>query len=179
VDIQYFEFDMLPGVKQFRCERMLASLSMSSCANNWRLANDLKDTRREGCHGCPIGALHAGESDLNLSSWRGALICARCHRRAARLIKKHLCVSCANRSYEYVKGKNGKGTKPVGHPPMHRRSISYSCDGELKTKTLDMSVDADELIVAVLRDERQAVTFQFRAPDSLRQLVEGMEKGLG
>jgi hypothetical protein len=175
VNIQYFEFDALPGVKHFRCERMRASLSTSACAGNWRLANDQKDPRREQCHGCPIGALHAGESDLNLSPLRGSLVCGRCHRRSTRLIKKHLCVSCQNRAYEVVKGRNSKGKPPVMHSPMHQRSISYVSAGELKTKTLDMSVDADELIVAVLRDERQAVQFEFRAPKAMHALVDGLD----
>jgi hypothetical protein len=51
VDIKYFEFDALPGVKHFRCERMLASLSMTACASNWRLANDQQDLRREALPG--------------------------------------------------------------------------------------------------------------------------------
>jgi hypothetical protein len=129
-------------------------------AINWRLANDQQDARRAHCKGCQVGVLHAGESGLNLSTLRGTNICARCHRTAGRLIGKHGCVSCANRFYEYIKGKNSKGTKPVKHPPMHRRSISYLSDGEVKTKTLDMSIDVDELIVTVLRRraERSAVS---------------------
>jgi hypothetical protein len=168
--VQYFEFDALPGVKHFRCERMLASLSTSACANNWRIANDQHDLRRERCLGCSTGALHAGEVGLNMSPLRGKKICARCHRTNARLIGKHLCPSCYNRALEVTKGRNSKGTKPVQHPPMHRRSISYVCAGEVKTKTLDMSVDADELIVAVLRDERRELQFEFRAAESLRQM---------
>jgi hypothetical protein len=94
------------------------------------------------------------------------------------MIGKHVCVSCANRYYEYIKGRNAKGTKPVKHPEMHKRSISYHCDGEVRTKTLDMSIDAEELIVTVLRDERKEVQFQFRAAESVRQLVEGMDRGI-
>ena len=61
---------------------------------------------------------------------------------------------------------------------MHRRSISYVCAGELKAKTLDLCVDADELVVAVLRDERKEVQFQFRAAESVRQLGEGLDRSL-
>jgi hypothetical protein len=43
--------------------------------------------------------------------------------------------------------------------------------GEVKTKTLDMSVDADDLIVAVPRDERQAVTSRFRGAGSVASFV--------
>jgi hypothetical protein len=176
--MDYYEIADLPGVQYFRCERMLASLSTNACASNWRLANDERDPRRERCKGCAIGALHAGESGLNLSPLRGTNTCSRCHRGAPRLIRKHLCVSCANREYEMVKGRNAKGHPPVTHPPLDRRSVSYLSGGQVKMKTVDLTTSLDELIVAVLRDERKEVQFQFRAAESVLQLVEGMDRSL-
>jgi hypothetical protein len=66
----------------------------------------------------------------------------------------------------------------VTHPPLHRRSVSYLSSGQVKTRTVDLTTSADELIVAVLRDERQAVEFQFRGAECVRQLVEGMDRSI-
>lgn len=43
-----------------------------------------------------------------------------------------------------------------------RRSVSYLTGGEFKTRVVDRSVDQDEVIAAVLRDEPKAVRFVFR-----------------
>lgn len=40
MDIQYFEYDFLSGVQHFHCDRILARLSTTACAGNWRLASD-------------------------------------------------------------------------------------------------------------------------------------------
>jgi hypothetical protein len=63
--MHYFEIDVLPGVKHFRCVRMLASLSISACTSNGRLANAKQNPTRERCMGCRVGALHAGELENN------------------------------------------------------------------------------------------------------------------
>jgi hypothetical protein len=63
---------------------------------------------------------------------------------------------------EVIKGRNAKGTTPVEHLPLHRRSIIYMADGQVKTKTVDLTTSTGELIVAALRDE-QAVRFGFRS----------------
>jgi hypothetical protein len=78
-----------------------------------------------------------------------------------------------------VKGRNAKGNAPVTHLPLHRRSVSYLSGGQFKTKTVDLTTSADELIIAVLRDERQAVQFEFRAGESVQQLIEGMDRSIG
>ncbi|SRR5258708_5491800 len=78
--MDYLEFAELPGVKNFTCGRMRASMSTAACASNWRLANDQQDPRRERCRGCAVGALHAGEADINPSPLRSTKTCARCHR---------------------------------------------------------------------------------------------------
>jgi hypothetical protein len=52
---------------------------------------------------------------------------------------------------------------PVTYPPLHGRSESYLSGGDIKTKTVDLTTSADELVAAVLRDKRQVVQFSFRA----------------
>lgn len=46
-------------------------------------------------------------------------ICVRCHQPSVRrLIYGNLCISCANRQFEYIRGRNAKGTVPIKHPPL-------------------------------------------------------------
>ena len=172
--VDYFEIPELPGRKFFRCEPLRASITMEECGRRWHSGNmgvgpaansDDADVsaspdasmRCMTCKGCVVGARHAGVQSANLSHLKGAIICGRCHQGCTRLIGKHLCVSCYNRQREYLLGKNAKGTKPVKLAPLHRRIITYVSAGQLRTKTLEHSVDMDELIVTVLRDEPHAV----------------------
>ena len=111
--VEYFTLEHVPGRTFFNCERMRAKLSTDSCAAMWRKADAATDGTNNSCKLCPLGAVHAGEVAASMSPLKGALICARCHRQASRLIGKHLCVSCKNREYELLKGRNAKGTAPV------------------------------------------------------------------
>ena len=119
------------------------------------------------CKRCAIGALHAGRADYNSSPLKGMTICGRCHTGTTRLIQRHLCVSCANRQYEYLKGRNAKGTKPVKLPPLDQRSITYLTGGAVKTRTIAHTVDMTELVVAVIRHEQLRVTFGYGAPAAM------------
>jgi hypothetical protein len=163
---------LTPGVMYFRCDRMRATLSTSACSGMWRKANDDGDTDRSACRLCPIGAGHAGELDASMSPLKGSCTCARCHRPAGRLIGGMVCVSCMNRQYEWLKGKNAKGTAPVKLTCLSRRRIRYSSGGEACNLVLQHSLDMDELIVATLRDSKNQVRFGFGAavPPSVRQL---------
>src|SRR5574343_988076 len=108
--VDYFELPELPGRQMFRCERRSATLQAQNCASMWRQANDRGAPERlDICKNCPLGASHAGVNEISLSPLRGASVCARCHQGTTRLIRGHLCVSCANRFYERLKGKNAKG----------------------------------------------------------------------
>ena len=185
----YFELAEIPGRRHFNCERLRATLSVDSCARHWRIANEQpaeqsrfgdlqppdKAARPLACRSCPLGATHAGVPAASQSPLRGMTICGRCHEGATRLIGKHLCVSCYNRQREQRIGKNGKGTTPKKLAPLERRSITWLASGQVKTLTLGRSLNIDELIVSVLRDEQFAVQFVPTMPASalaLRQLSE-------
>ncbi|SEI80421.1 hypothetical protein SAMN05192539_1004163 [Paraburkholderia diazotrophica] len=179
--IEYYEMDLMPGRKFFRCEPLRASITAEECDRRWRAGNMLlsqaagarksfvdgfdadassdASMRCVTCRGCPIGARHAGVQDANPSQLKGTTVCSRCHQGCTRLIGKHLCISCYNRQREQLVGKNRKGTAPVKLEPLRRRSISYLAAGQLHTKTVEHSLDMNELIVAVLRDETHAMKF--------------------
>lgn len=171
MNVQYFERAEMPGVQHFGCERMRATLSVGSCAGMWRQANG-SEGGREACLRCPLGAQHAGEAQASLSAMHLAPICARCHRGARRLISAMVCVSCKNREYEFLRGKNAKGTTPVKLRDLCRRRIRFTVGGEPRNLVLQHSLDTDELIVATLRDSAQRVRFGFGASPSpaMRQL---------
>lgn len=68
-------------------------------------------------------------------------------------------MSCQNRQYEYCKGKNGKGQKPVMHPPLAKRSVKCLIGGKVKVVSRPLTVSSLELVVEVLRDEGQKAFF--------------------
>ena len=155
--------ELVPGMQHFSCERMRATLSVQACADNWRRGHYDGDLSRQLCKGCEIGAMHAGEAGASRSPLLSTRICGRCHSTGMRLIHKHLCVSCYNRDREVRLGRNAKGSPPVKWHALARRTITYQLsDGTVAERTLDRTADMEELIVAVLRDERKAVRFGFR-----------------
>lgn len=172
----YFELEggLLAGVRHFACDRLRATMSVSSCGARWEKANstDVDADRMITCKRCAIGALHAGRADYNPSPFRGMTICGRCHRGTTRLIHAHICVSCFNRSRELRLGKNGKGTAPVRLAKLDRRSITYRAGGVVKTRTIAETVDTVELMVAVLRDEEHAPQFGWCAPAAMASLLD-------
>lgn len=159
--VEHFELPETPGVSYFRCERLRATLPVESCATMWRKSNNGKDEPRLSCKCCPIGAVHAGETTASLSPLKNTLVCARCHRRANRLVSKHICVSCKNREYEWLKGRNAKGSKPVKLKSLDPRTLRYLHGDEPRTLHLPLSLDWDELIVAALRDSANRLRFMF------------------
>lgn len=156
---EYFEIAELPGVKHFTCDRYKATLSTDACAGMWRAGNHEGSEARFRCKVCPLGALHAGETAASMSPLKGMTICGRCHTGVARLIGKHLCISCYNRQREYLIGKNAKGTKPVKLAPLEARRIRYRAGKAIRTLYMPLTVDTDELVVAALRDSRDEVQF--------------------
>lgn len=159
--VQYFEREELPGVQHFRCDKLMATLAVRSCADMWRKANHDNLERLARCKTCPLGAVHAGETAASLSPFMGATVCARCQTTATRLIGKHLCVSCYNRQREFVIGRNSKGSRPSKMRPLARRTVRYFAAGDPVTRTLDLTADTEEMVVAVLRDSRKRATFAF------------------
>lgn len=161
---EYTTNPQVPGKVFFRCDRMRGTLSTTSCADMWRKANDALDGTCGNCMRCPLGAVHAGEVAASMSPLKGTLTCAACHRPAARLIHKHLCVSCYNRRREVVIGRNAKGTAPVKAAGLAPRAIRYDASGDLRYIRLEHTADTEELIVATLRDNRNRVFFGLAVP---------------
>lgn len=157
--VDYFENPLLPGRKMFRCERLSASLQVSACAGMWTEANaaGAVPERLFRCRQCPLGAQHAGVGDANMSALRGTPICSRCHRTDLRLIGGNVCVSCTNRQYEWIKGRNAKGKAPVKHPDLVRRTVRYVAGGEVKVLSRPLTASTDELVVELLRDSPKRV----------------------
>lgn len=159
--IEYFTIPELPDRQMFRCERLAATLQVKSCADRWVEANSKAAPERlDLCKNCPIGAKHAGVGEISLSPLRGMSICARCHQGTTRLVRKHLCVSCANREYEYRKGRNAKGSAPIKHPPLHRLELKIQA-GTTVQRLRMQAVSTEELVIAALRDTSKQVTFAF------------------
>lgn len=170
--VEYFTYDYVPGKTFFRCERQRATLSTEACKAMWREADDVSDHSHHACRLCPIGAVHAGEVAASMSPLKGTLTCARCHRMAGRLIHGMVCVSCYNRGAEWIKGRNAKGTAPVKLKSLDARRIRYRHGDELVTLRGRYTLDADELLVAVLRDSKQTVAFSWNPtpPAAIRQM---------
>lgn len=158
---EYTTMPEVPGRLYFRCDRYAATLSTLACANNWREGNYKASELRAKCKCCPLGAEHAGEVGASMSALKGSLICSRCHRTASRLISKNLCVSCQNRQYEYVKGRNAKGTAPVKLAALQPRRIKVDVGGAVKLLYSPLTADTDELVITALRDCLKQVRFGF------------------
>lgn len=120
MQVSYFGYPGVDG-QYFRCERY-GTLSANACGQNFQLAPRLaREGRLEGCVGCPIGAKHSGGSVVSNSSGMQGF-CVRCRKSPedyggdgvgrVRLVKDGICVSCANREYEVIKGRNAKGAAP-------------------------------------------------------------------
>lgn len=161
----YFEMPELPGRLYFACAPLRCTLSVDACVANWRASADSGLVGGNvQCKRCSVGARHAGGADANTSPFRGTLTCARCHRGAMRLIRGMICISCYNREREALKGLNRKGTRPekLTAEMLGRRSISYQAGGAVRTKVIERAIDTLEVMVAVLRDEKQAPRFGWR-----------------
>lgn len=160
--IEYFELEALPGKPMFHCDKLHGTMQVTNCGDRWKIANKSQDGKFNACSNCRIGARHAGVGEISQSPLRGAMVCARCHRSATRLIRKHLCPSCMNRQYEHEKGRNARGTAPLSHPDIARLEIRI-LDGE-KVKLVRAEVTSSlELIVTALRDTSLPVTFGFHS----------------
>ena len=161
--ISYFEIPDLPGVKMFRCLKRRATLSRQSCTGMWTLANKPRAPEHlDACRNCEVGASHGGVKQPSVVPYRKAMLCARCRRLGARMVKGHLCISCANREYEYVKGRNARGAKPVLHPPLYALSLIYRSGREVGRIALERVTGKEELMIAALRDDPMRVSFTFK-----------------
>lgn len=160
--VEYFELPELPGKQMFRCERRNATLQVASCASMWKQANSKSTIEcNMTCRTCPLGAVHAGEGDVQMSHLRGIEICSRCHRVGMRLISGDICVSCWNRAREVLVGKNARGRKPLNHPPIVPHEITVLSGKKLVTIKRKHAICTEELVIAALRDSTRQVFFGF------------------
>lgn len=95
------------------CPRMAGCLRLlpASCAQNWRRSRKSEPWDSVFvCRGCEVGARHAGETiPLPAVPPKGCCYCGKTDRR---LICKSLCVSCANRIFEILRGRYRRHTPP-------------------------------------------------------------------
>ena len=160
MQIEYFEIPEMPGQKFFRCERRKATIRIGACSGMWT-SSQSKDAHERylSCRGCAIGAKHAGAEEATLSPLFAAPVCGRCGLGSTRLIHGHLCPSCINRQYEWIKGRNARGNKPSTLPALWKLSIRYRTGGKVKIRELQHALDTLELVTATLRDEPKQATF--------------------
>lgn len=165
--MEYFGIDGCPG-RFFRCEKLRATISVSSCSQRWEKANERGAPERlHACKGCHIGAEHAGQPVVLSSPLYERRICTRCHRPSERLIHDEHCPSCYNREREFVVGRNAKGTRPVKHSHLHPVSVRYAACGRVGERRLDLAADSVEAVVSVLRHTPGEVVFGFSPPPVL------------
>ncbi len=97
------------GFQMFDCTRLRASLSPSSCADNWTNRKCL------ACADCAIGAIHSGRAVQAPPPFyiAPAKTCVRCGTQTLRnLVLGVLCIGCYNRQRECLAGVNRKGDYP-------------------------------------------------------------------
>lgn len=150
--LAYTEHALMPGRPMFRCDRMSATMQVTSCASMWERSNLGPIPKTDRCRGCELGAVHAGQSVPDASAIRGLAICPRCAATDKRLIKGLLCVSCYNREREVLIGRNAKGKRPERHPPVAPRAVAFVCQGEARVLKRECTVSSEELVVELLRD---------------------------
>lgn len=153
---EYFQHALLPGKPMFACERLSASMTTDACATRWKMAE-----AGSSCASCSIGRLHATGTEQvpttapprrkRQSSKSGA--CPRCGGSGLRLLVcSGLCVSCANREYEFIKGRNAKGKVPIEYRPPHSIEVGVElADGAIEIREVD-ALHGAEAIARVARD---------------------------
>lgn len=154
----------LPGVPFFTCERLYASLTVTSCAERWREAANPHADRYSACRACPVGAAHSGVANASVSPLRGSLVCSRCGGGQMRLIRGNLCVSCYNREREVIKGKNARGMVPTKLAKLDPRTICYASNGAVHVARTERTAGITELVISTLRDAAHQVAFGWRGP---------------
>lgn len=158
--VVYSTSELIPGATVFRCERMTATLQVSSCARMWADARDGKGMN-DRCRGCSVGAAHNGSPDPSTSPICGRPVCARCGGQGQRLIGRNVCVSCKNREYEWLKGRNAKGKPPACHPTLERRRVVYRCGSSVRVLQRELTASTGELVIELLRDSPTRVAIGF------------------
>lgn len=159
--VVYFEVEGAPG-QYFRCEPYRSTMSVVSCAGMYRAEKGRQNGRHPNCHGCSLGAEHAGEKPVTVGLF-GSKLCPRCTRPAARIVKG-LCVSCVNRGYEIERGVNAKGSKPSRLKPLMPVALAFSADGDAKVVIYPRVTGRLEAMLRVLRTQPGDVEFGWSTP---------------
>lgn len=160
-------FELLPGFQAFRCEPLKASLSAKSCAANH------SEKRNESCVQCPIGQHHAGEQGMRVHRAKPTGVCVRCERRTTRRMLGHgICISCYNRQREVLRGRNGKGVRPLlqlyaadvlikGQPPAHGFALEPVAPGAWLVSFLTRDEAELRRALATIRGDGSAMVFDW------------------
>jgi hypothetical protein len=162
------DYETIPGAPAptFRCERYRATLMVTACATRWRKAQEARGEAGDAvalCRACPIGAGHAGEAVVRYSRLYRSDICPRCGRGSGRrLVGGTRCIGCYNREREFIRGRNGKGTRPIRAVSLHRRTVKFAvAGGAVESMTIKHSADLAEVMLAALRNRRGRLLFHF------------------
>lgn len=80
-------------------------------------------------------------------------MCVRCLRTDLRIVRGLVCVSCANREYEQVKGRNAKGKPPAHAIPLRPAEITYLSDSDGRPRRISFPrvTSTLEAMLSVLR----------------------------
>jgi len=155
--ITYAAIDGAPGLF-FDCQPYRAKLSATACASRWRSAQRARGEAADQfarCHGCPIGAQHAGQRYFARSKIFGNARCPRCGSGSTRMIGNRLCISCSNREWEVRRGRNGKGTPPKLFLPERRVGVVMDTDKPDERWHVDVSdeftFDMVEIMTQILK----------------------------
>lgn len=145
---------LVPGQQHFDCTPLRAALSTAACAKRWQVA-----PKGAACYGCSLGQVH--HADHNTAAPRANVqqacpdnACLRCGRTDLRVIRLHgLCISCANRRSEALRGRNGKGTRPVKFklPKFELEAIFLLPNGKTE-RHLGVGGDVSEALWRLLRE---------------------------
>ena len=163
----YFQIDGAPG-DYFACKPLRATLSTAACAQRYERDNGPHQSgTASSCRGCAIGALHAGGKAP--SPLYGSLICPRCERGAARLVRG-LCVSCVNRQYEFVRGRNARGGAAPRLELAPLGVLVMDDDGSMVCAHTELAASYVEVIWRTLRTRPNARYFHPRLPQAIRML---------
>lgn len=161
-------------IKLFTCPNLPGNLRLSplTCGKRWHAAR--ADCVMGGvCGECDIGRKNAGASTPKGRRRKFGIsnFCVRCHRGARRLVQRLLCVSCQNRQYEYLRGRNAKGTQPVRHPALYDINVAYLTGDTLHRDTIRHAASILEAVLVVARNTRDPVAFFRATPACTRQIT--------
>lgn len=144
---------LVPGQQHFDCIPLRAALSTADCAKRWEVA-----PKGTSCAGCALGRVHHADHAPPVDSSATLQACPdnacfRCGRTDLRIIRLHgLCVSCANRRSEALRGRNGRGTAPVKFklPAFELEALFVLPNGKTERR-VGVGADVSEALWRLLR----------------------------